>query len=165
MMARKATVEGLLKDERVFEAAKNSALYGVVEICNYAILADKPTNFLLDAYVRNMFPYYRTRKQPDPKAKAAPVPAVQKFWNEASLIGCYKFGELEMHVLTICDQMPQQLILKLYQMYDERGKHNSNLNQILKKEKKDDFTYNSLKEMIDKGHKKLLGLFEIKSKS
>lgn len=153
-MARPLSISSLLKDERVFDVAKKAAEHAIVSISQYAVRAGKPVDFILDAYVRNMFPYYRAAKQPRPNAKAAPIPAVRQFWIEASRIGCYWLGDIELYVLSIADSTPTGVITNMSEFAAQEEARFKHLDMVFRKLKDDNYKYNSLKEIIYEGREK-----------
>jgi len=162
-MVKKTTVRELLKDERVFETAKNAADCSIQKICEGAI-RDNRVDSLMAVYVSNLFPYYRIKAKTPKNIEEIKDQALGKFWYEASLVGGYMPGELEMHLLKLDDSTPSGLIAELSAQTAEKQRHNPSLKCVLIKMKDDDYNYNSLKEIIDESREKLAKFFNLRQK-
>jgi len=143
------TTEELLKYKEVEHAVIVSTKQGITEICEYAAQAGKPVMPLLDAHIRNIFPYLRENST-DTRKNTEPIPALEKFWREVSLIGCREFSNLEMHMLTISRDTPMLLLTSLLHLQPTLGIGPiAYLDAIYACHRKEDFKYNSLRELMD----------------
>lgn len=146
----KATEKELLEDKRIRSAVNNSIHYGLNQICQYAIKAEKPVKGIAGSFVRNVFPFYKKSNPSSLVIQERPVSELEVFWREVSLIGCYEFGELERYVLTTEGGIPLLFLTQLIQTVEKSEKYglSSNfLEPIYQKVKERKFDYRSLEEI------------------
>lgn len=146
-----ASAKELLQEGRIRDAVNNALHYGLGQICQYAVDAENPVRVIADSFVRHVFPYYRTSKKHSLDVEGKPVPALQTFWHEVELAGCYEFGELERYALATEVGIPEIFIGQLRATVIKAGKDGVgwSLSRVIEKLKEEKFNFGSLDEILE----------------